>query len=280
MSIKLNSYAKLNLALSINYKRIDGYHDISSIIQEIDFHDTLEISKNDLNQINIISKGVKVPEDQSNLCYIAAKLFLNYYNISDGVNIIINKNIPIGAGLGGGSSNASYTLKGLYKLFNIKISDNIFYQFCSLIGADVSFFYNGGTQYVEGIGDKVTSLPPLFRDYYFLLIFPSINISTPWAYGEYKKYLENNLNEPKFLALTSDMSINWSLLRNDFEKVVLSTYPEIKRIKSGLQKTQSLFSTLSGSGSTMFGVYDNLESVKMANNLFKDFQTYISLPIN
>ena len=281
MSIKLNSYAKINLALSINYKRSDDYHDISSIMQEIDLHDILEIYKNQSGIINIISHGIQVPEDESNLCYKAAKLFCDYYNIKEGVDIIITKNIPVGAGLGGGSSNASTTIKGLSELFDIDISDRIFYQFSSQIGADVAFFCNGGIQYAEGIGDKLSRLSPLSNKYYFLLICPKIHISTVWAYREFKKYLENNLNAPKFVPLgASSYEIDWSTLRNDFEKVVLSTYPEIKEIKEKLKQTKSLFSSLSGSGSTMFGVYDNLESVNIANNLFKDFQTHIALPIN
>ena len=277
MTIKLSSNAKINLALSINHKRADGYHDISSIMQEIDLSDVIEVTKNDSDKINITSKGIKVPEDDSNLCYIATTILFAKYNIFHGIDIRIDKQIPIGAGLGGGSSNAATVIKGLSKLFDIKLKNDIFYKICSDIGADVAFFYNGGMQYARGIGNKLTQLSPLLHNYYFLLILPNIEISTPWAYSKYKKYLENQSNPSNFLPLSDN--IDWSLWRNDFEKVVLSTYPEIKAIKSGLQNTNSLFVSLSGSGSTMFGVYDNLESVSNAQDLFKDFQTYISLPV-
>ena len=277
MSIKLRSNAKINLALSINYQRSDGYHDISSIIQEVDLYDSIIISKNNLNIINIISKGIQVPEDESNLCHMAAKLFFNQYNFNCGIDIVINKKIPVGAGLGGGSSNASTVIKGMGKLFNINVSKDIFYKLSSKIGADVAFFYKGGIQYAQGVGDELIPLPPLLNKYYFLLIYPYSSISTLWAYGEYKKYLENHSNESNFVPLSED--VDFSLWRNDFEKVVLSTYPEIKKIKINLEKTQSLFASLSGSGSTMFGVYDNLESVKIAKDLFNDFQTYIALPV-
>jgi len=278
MSIKLISNAKINLALSINYKRADGYHDISSIMQEIDLHDIITIATNNTNAIKITSKGIPVPEDNTNLCYTAAKLFLNHYNLNDGIDIIINKKIPIGAGLGGGSSNASTVIKGLQKLLHTKVTDNIFYQLASKIGADVPFFHHGGIQYAEGIGDQLTPLPPLLSQYYFLMVFPKIQISTVWAYKEYKNYLENHLNEFNFVPLSEN--IDFSLWSNDFEKVVLSTYPEIKKIKMDLNNSDSLFASLSGSGSTMFGVYDNLESVKNARDLFNDFQTYIALPVN
>ena len=117
----------------------------------------------------------------------------------------------------------------------------------------------------------------MINKYYFLLIYPAIEISTQWAYKEYRKYLEISTIKTKFHPLSD--KVKWSLLENDFEKVVLSTYPEIRKIKDELQKSDSLFSSLSGSGSTMFGVYDNLESVKSAKDSFKDFQTHISLPV-
>ena len=278
MSIKLQSNAKINLALSINYKRSDELHDISTIMQEIDLHDTIELSKNQSQEINIISKGIRVPENETNLCYIAANLFLLENNINQGVNITINKNIPIGGGLGGGSSNASSVIKGLCKLFNIHYDKKNFHQISLKIGADVPFFYKGGIQYATGIGDQLKPLPPLLDKHFLLLIFPEICISTPWAYKEYKNYLENQSNESNFVALSD--KIDFSLWRNDFEKVVLSTYPEIKQIKNDLQNSHSLFAALSGSGSTMFGVYDNLELATNARSFFKDFQTCIALPVN
>ena len=113
--------------------------------------------------------------------------------------------------------------------------------------------------------------------FYFLIICPQISISTPWAYGAYKKYLENKLNKSNFVPLSD--KLDFSLWNNDFEKVVLSTYPEINEIKHMLKRTNTLFASLSGSGSTMFGVYDSLESVTIARNQFKDFQTYIALPV-
>ena len=120
MSISIQSNAKINLALYINYKRKDGYHDISTLIQEIDFSDEITISKNHNSTIQIYSKGIQTPTDSTNLCHIAAKAFLNSLKIKDGVDITINKRIPIGAGLGGGSSNAISTIKALMKIFEVE----------------------------------------------------------------------------------------------------------------------------------------------------------------
>ena len=179
--------------------------------------------------------------------------------------------------MGGGSSNASTILKGLSQFFNINSTKELLHTISRKIGADVAFFNNGGLQYAQGIGDKLTPLPNFMHGFHFLIICPQISISTPWAYSEYKKYLENKLNESNFVPLSD--KLDFSLWSNDFEKVVLSAYPEINEIKNMLKRTNTLFSSLSGSGSTMFGVYDSLESVTIARNQFKDFQTYIALPV-
>ena len=163
------------------------------------------------------------------------------------------------------------------QLFNINPTKELLHLISKKIGADVAFFNNGGLQYAQGIGDQLTPLHNLMRGFYFLIICPQISISTPWAYGAYKKYLENKINESNFVPLSD--KLDFSLWHNDFEKVVLSTYPEINEIKNMLKKTNTLFASLSGSGSTMFGVYDSLESVTIARNQFKDFQTYIALPV-
>ena len=278
MSINILSNAKVNLGLKINQKRSDGYHNISTLMQEINLHDEIIVSKNSSNKINLNLRGITTPNNHSNLCYISAQHFLDKYSINTGVDIKLTKNIPIGSGLGGGSSNAACIIKALSKLFQININTKSMEQIASKIGADVPFFIKGGLQLAEGIGDKLTVIPPLCKGYYFLLVFPQINISTQWAYSAYKKYLEITPNKTNFQPL-SDI-INWSLLENDFEKVVLSTYPEIKKIKDNFEKNKPLFSSLSGSGSTMFGVYDSLESVNHASDLFKQHQTYKALPVH
>jgi 4-diphosphocytidyl-2-C-methyl-D-erythritol kinase len=278
MLINIKSNAKINLGLKILNKRNDGYHNIATIMQEIDFHDTIELSINKSKKINLLTSGIETPSDENNLCYKAAELFFKEYNIQNGVNIKLNKSIPIGAGLGGGSSNAANTIKGLYNLFNISIDNNIIHILCSKLGADVPFFIKGGLQLAEGIGHDLKPITSLLDHIYFLIIYPDIEISTSWAYSEYKNYLENTLIKTNFMALSD--KINWSLLENDFEKVVLSTYPKISQIKDRLIESGSLFASLSGSGSTMFGVYDNLELVDNARTIFKEHQTYNALPVH
>ena len=246
-------------------------------MQEISLYDEIQLAHNNSNLINLSLKGLPTPNDSSNLCYIAAKAILDRYDINTGIDITLNKTIPIGAGLGGGSSNAVSVVKGLAKLFDIQVNEEAIKLIVSNAGADIPFFIKGGLQLSEGIGHDLTMVQPLLKNYYFLLIYPAIEISTQWAYKEYRKYLEMSTIKTKFHPLSD--KVEWSLLENDFEKVVLSTYPEIREIKNELQKSDSLFSSLSGSGSTMFGVYDSLESVKESQDLFKQYQTITALPI-
>ena len=161
--------------------------------------------------------------------------------------------------------------------FEINIKDQSIELIVSKMGADIPFFIRGGLQLAKGIGHNLEAMEPLCKNYYFLLVCPSINISTKWAYEAYRKYLEISTIKTKFHPLSD--KVEWSLLENDFEKVVLSTYPEIKKIKDNFEKDKPLFSSLSGSGSTMFGVYDSLESVNHASDLFKHHQTYKALPV-
>ena len=277
MSINIQSNAKINLGLRIEGRRKDRYHNISTFMQEINLYDKIRISHNKSNTITLNLKGIQTPNDDTNLCYRAAKYFLNTHKITSGVNIKLNKIIPIGAGLGGGSSNAVSIIKGLGELFHINIKDELIEAMVSNMGADIPFFIKGGLQLAKGIGHNLKSMSPLCKDYYFLLVCPNINISTKWAYEAYKKYLEIRTIKTKFHPHSD--KIEWSLLENDFEKVVLSTYPKIKEIKNALQNSGSLFSSLSGSGSTMFGVYNNLESVKQSADLFKEYQTHEVLPV-
>ena len=275
--VSIRSNAKLNLGLKIEEKRDDGYHNISTFMQEINLYDEIQLAHNNSNSITLSLKGLPTPNDSSNLCYIAAKAFLDRYDINTGIDITLNKTIPIGAGLGGGSSNAVSVVKGLAKLFDIQVNEEAIKLIVSNAGADIPFFIKGGLQLSEGIGHDLTTVQPLLKNYYFLLIYPAIEISTQWAYKEYRKYLEMSTIKTKFHPLSD--KVEWSLLENDFEKVVLSIYPEIREIKNELQKSDSLFSSLSGSGSTMFGVYDSLESVRKSSDLFNEYQTYEALPV-
>jgi len=270
----IKSYAKINIGLKILDLLPDNYHSVCTIMQEINFYDLITIKKIEKPDIKIICKGpIKVPENESNLCVKAAQLIFNNYQCSHGINIILHKNIPVGAGLGGGSSNAARVLCILNKLFNLKISEFDLHQLAFKLGCDVPFFINGGTQLSEGKGEKLTPLKINFNKYHILLILPDFSISTKWAYSFFKNDLCKRFDSNKFRSFQD--SIDWTLFENDFEKVINLTYPEIDQIRETLEGKGSLFVSLSGSGSAMFGIFDNCLDADLAHQALKNYKSHI-----
>ena len=269
-SILFKSFSKVNLGLKILDLLPDNYHSIFTIMQEIDLHDTIHFQKNLEKKINFKTDGtIIVPNDKTNLCYKAAKLIFENYTISSGINVHLTKNIPIGAGLGGGSSNAATVLRALNDIFNLKIKNRELKELAMELGCDVPFFINGGTQIAEGKGEILTPLNIDISQYYFLLVFPSFQVSTKWAYSFFKKDLPNTFDSHKFRSFQA--SLDWKLFENDFENIIKSTYPEVVEIRRILEMNSSIFVSLSGSGSTMFGVF---EDFLKADSAYQHLQNY------
>ena len=270
------SYAKINLGLKIINKRPDGLHNIESVFLQISLHDSLTFSSS--NKFSIISKGISCPTNQNNILFKVIDILKKEYDININVKVLINKNIPIGAGLGGGSSNAAAFLKYLLEVNQIKLSNEKLVKLASQIGSDVPFFLKGGFQLIKGIGDHLQPIETrVFNNKKILLIHPKFHISTKWAYSEVKKHLLTSNNKPKFSALTE--KVNWNLFENDFEKFVCTTYPEILKLKKLLKNDGALYSGLSGSGSTVFGLYNDNQSFDNILLLLKDYHTNIAFPI-
>jgi len=270
------SYAKINLGLKIINKRPDGLHNIESVFLQISLHDSLTFSSS--NKFSIISKGISCPTNQNNILFKVIDILKKEYDININVKVLINKNIPIGAGLGGGSSNAAAFLKYLLEVNQIKLSNEKLVKLASQIGSDVPFFLNGGFQLIKGTGDYLQPIETtVFNNKKILLIHPKFHISTKWAYSEVKKHLLTSNNKPKFSALTE--KVNWNLFENDFEKFVCTTYPEILKLKKLLKNDGALYSGLSGSGSTVFGLYNDNQSFDNILSLLKDYHTNIAFPI-
>ena len=274
------SYAKINLGLQILNKRDDNFHNLHSIFLEVDLIDELVFTPSSI--YNITSEGpasAKLPLDETNLiskAYIAMKKKKNSPHTE--YDIHINKKIPIGSGLGGGSSNAAATLIALNNLWDISLNNYELEQTAKSIGADAPFFIKGGLQLVEGIGDILSVIDPiLIKDLIFVLVVPSIHISTAWAYRTLNKTLQPNINRPKFSPLSEPM--NWELFENDFERVIHETYPEIGEIKANLNNSEALYTGLSGSGSTVFGVFDNLQKAETILEKFNQYQTFLTSPV-
>ena len=267
-TIKINSYAKVNVGLKILNKRPDGYHNISTIFQEIDLYDELIVSKN-ISGCQFSSNVNWLHNDQNNLCVIAYNHMKDLYDIK-GIDIILTKNISRGSGLGSGSSNAAAVLKSINKIYDLNVSDDDLIEIGSKIGADVPFFIKGGTQIGEGIGEKLIGLKSVIKGRY-LIIIPGPTIDTKWAYSHSKNILDNGSLPTKFSDLLSEKIINLDTIKffeNDFESVVFPTYPEIGAIKKDLFALGAKFASLSGSGSTVFGIFDDNVKIKKAFSHF------------
>ena len=276
----LQSHAKINIGLNIVDKKNNGYHHIESLIQEVDLSDEIEITtfKNN-GKTEIISSGIEIDCSlENNTCYKIIELIKEQYNIENKFLLKINKKINIGAGLGGGSSNAASILKYLNSFFNLKISNQDKNILCQKIGMDVPFFIDGNLQYIERMGEKLTRLNNVFENYFFVLVFPNIKISTKWAYAKIKKELPVKKLQYNLMALSKP--IKWNAFRNDFEDIVIPIYPEIGDIKELFIKNKAVFSSLSGSGSTIFGVYENQNLAEKANQLMQDleYQSVVAKP--
>ena len=265
-SITLKSHAKVNIGLRVLDQREDGYHNIHTIFQELAFHDTVTISKTD-DDYELSSNDVNFPKDSTNTCskaYVAVKVHCPDIT---GIKIHVKKEIPQGSGLGGGSSNGATTLKGMNELYGLGLSNDELTELSLQVGADVPFFIDGGTQLGEGIGEQLTQLDIEFPQS-ILVIIPGIHISTKWAYSRLRKKLETGCKAPNFAGLIERSEIPFQFFENDFEKIVFSTYPEIGLIKDQLLANKARFASLSGSGSAVFGLFDDDADARSAELLF------------
>ena len=248
--LTFKSFAKLNLCLHILNKRKDGYHNLESIFCIIDFYDMISFQKNNSIKVNFQTNSNEI-DSTYNLVIKAYDVISRLYDIG-GVDIFLDKKIPIGSGLGGGSSNAAVTLLALNEIFKLNISIDSLIKISEDIGADVPFFINGGAAYVGGKGDIINSIP--IDKKYFVLILPGLKIST--------KDIYESLSSKDFITKYSLDELMVSNI-NSFEKIVMSKYPSLKETKYWLSAFGSV--RMSGTGSTLYIEYDNYEGALEAN---------------
>lgn len=268
MILNLPSYTKINLGLKILNKRPDGYHNISTIFQQLDYGDFIKMGKIEKG-CKIISNVNWIPTNKNNICYKAYKEIKNIAPGIGGIKIEINKIVPIGSGLGGGSANAAAVLKGVNTLYSIGLTNLKLEELALNIGADVPFFINGGVQVGMGTGEKLTKIKSNIAGHY-LLIIPKISIDTKWAFDQVKNKLKTSNSLPKFSSFLSSEVNSLQIFENDFEKIVIPAYPEIGTIKLKLKEYGASFASLSGSGSTVYGVFNDEASLKEAELFFHD----------
>jgi 4-diphosphocytidyl-2-C-methyl-D-erythritol kinase len=277
-SVSLRANAKINLALAIKYKRDDGYHEIESIFQEIDFFDQINIAQD--TKISFKSNSTDLQHDQKNLCVRAAMLIQDKYDIP-GVKIKLTKRIPVGAGLGGGSSDAAAVIKGIISVYSLRADHSDLLTAAAQLGSDVPFFLTGGTAYVTGRGEKIRPIR-MNLDYYLVLVFPDIPISTVWAYKNLNLALTKNDYGYKFTGFKfQDLPPSQfrSEYYNDFETTVFAAYPDLKKIKELLNASGADYAAMSGSGSAMFAVFASRRDAKKASSaLGREYNCIITRP--
>ena len=259
--IKAKAYAKLNLTLEVLGQRPDGYHEIRSVFHAVTLADELEFSPRDDGRIVLDTNDPHLPTDERNLAVKAASLLKQACQLDQdrGVTITLRKQIPVGAGLGGGSSDAASTLLSLKKLWNI---DKVSIEDISIIGAgigsDVPFFIRATTALVTGRGETIEPIAAR-QKYHFVLIHPGFGVSTAWAYKSLKKDLTNGSEYSKILAsrcLNGDPPDQLApLFYNDFEPTVIKAHPRIAEAKADLLAAGALGALMSGSGSSVFGIF-------------------------
>lgn len=257
--MKVKAYGKINIALEIVGKREDGYHTLRMIMQNIDLYDLVELSVK-RNDITIECNKPYVPKDDRNLAYKAAKLFMDTYGINKGIHINIIKNIPVAAGLAGGSTNAAAVIKALNEMFDVGASEKELMEIGLRLGADVPYCIKGGTCLCEGIGEKITELSP-FRDKILVLVKPPFGVSTKDVYGaiDINKIFKKVLIEKLIAAMeNNDLNFVSRNMKNHLENVTLRRHPMIVKIKEDMVKMGSLGAMMSGSGPTVFGFFDDM----------------------
>ena len=304
-SLSLKAPAKINWFLHVYSLRKDGYHDIKSLIQKISLYDVLTfVPSKDLTVIT----DAQIQKEE-NLVYKAGVLLRNEYRINMGAEIHLYKNIPVAAGLGGGSSDAALTLIGLNKLWSLELSTRELCGIAEQLGSDVPFFLYGQLALVEGRGEKIIPIKAA-KKYNLLLVKPHISISTKWAYGQLRKSYElrvtsyelkdkdnkypelrtqnsklyrgltkgayNADNIKFFINAVRQAEINKNInITNDIESVTAQNFPVVADIKKGLVREGAIFSIMSGSGPTVFGVFTSVEDAENASKAFKEHWTAV-----
>ena len=278
----VQSFAKINIGLNIISRRDDKYHNIETMLQQIDLHDLVSIKTNSSTKITVRCNNSNVPEDEKNICYQAVKLIQQATGIREGVKIEIEKRIPVAAGLGGGSSNAASVIKGLQQLWCVRIDDQVIKSIAMKLGADVLFFLTGGTAIASGTGE--TLKPITLRDQFIcVLIYPNIEISTTWAYRNFNFSLtkiKKSVKLAHFFSNDNNLCRIKNLICNDLEGVVFQHYPMLVEIKDFFYAEGAFYAAMSGSGSTIYGLFPGFEgAVGVMKSLHKPFQIVLAQPI-
>ncbi len=270
-SFSLPSFCKINWNLKILGKRADGFHELCTIFQTVSLHDKITFTQSE--KLSLTCNDEKIPTDESNLIIKAAKLLQNHFDIKTGAKIYLEKNVPFPGGLGGGSSNAAVALSGLAKLWNLEIEFSDLLNFAKHLGSDVPFFLYGGTAFGSGRGTEILPLEQI-EEKFILIVTPEINVSTSDAFSRLNADYLTNLESKRMLQVcrneVQDFDLRQSNLKNDFESSVFSFAPAIKSVKETLLKSGAVKALLSGSGASVFGLFDTEETRQTAQKAIEE----------
>ena len=284
--MRLQAFAKINLGLDVLGKREDGYHEVRMIMQTIRMYDQLDMRKSVEPGIHLTTNKKYIPVDENNLVWRAAKLMMDTCGIMEGVSIHLHKVIPVAAGMAGGSSDAAATLVGMNRLFHCGLSKEKLMELGVQIGADVPYCVLRGTALAEGIGEKLTVLPPM-PDCWILIGKPGISVSTKYVYTTLDLNtdtvhpdidgMKKALEDGNLYGITEQMG-------NVLQDVTIPAYPEVERIKEQMKALGAVNAMMSGSGPTVFGIFDNEEKAQKACQKLRESgscqQVFLTVPFN
>ena len=264
--MRLRAFAKINLGLDILRKREDGYHEVRMIMQTIQMYDVLEMKRVKKPGISLSVNYPYIPSDERNLVYKAAKLLMDEFQVKEGVDIRLEKFIPVAAGMAGGSSDAAAAMVGINHLFKLGLSEKDLMDRAVNIGADVPYCIMRGTALAEGIGEKLTRIAQV-PDCYVLIGKPGIGVSTKTAYESLQ--LDKIQSHPDIDGMIRDIENDNLLAMTDkmgnvFESGIIGKYPVIGEIKDLMEANGALKAMMSGSGPTVFGIFDDREKMEAA----------------
>ena len=277
--INIKAYAKINLSLDVLGKRNDGYHDLATVMQTVSLSDNITVSLRSDNLIKIHSNSDKIPCSENDLTYKAAMAFFNKTGIVSGVDINIEKNIPVSAGLAGGSSDAAAVLKALCILFDKDVMSPEILDAALMVGSDVPFCVTGGCCLAEGRGEILTPHHSI-SDCHIVIAVPDIMVSTKWVFENLDaKGLKEHPDTKGLISALEDENLKETTVRmyNVLETVSAKKYPVIDKIKSKMFDCGAMGSIMSGSGPSVFGVFDDFEKASYAVKVLETETRHISV---
>tara|TARA_Y100000310_G_scaffold310066_1_gene354887 strand:+ start:1573 stop:2421 length:849 start_codon:yes stop_codon:yes gene_type:complete len=278
--MNVNSYAKVNLYLKVGKRLKSGFHNIQSVMQQVKLHDHISFENLKEDKI-VVDSNNKDLAGKNNLAYKAAEILKDRFNIKKGIRMNIEKNIPMAAGLGGGSSDAATALLVLNKQWKIKLNQKKLVEIGVKIGSDVPFFIVGKTATVEGIGNKIKPIRKSIS-MNVVLVNPGIKVSTTQAYKQLDKFKAKDKSKKSITELIKamgkkDVKKIAENIHNDFDMMMEKKYSIIKDIKTSFRKFDALNSMVAGSGPTVLGLYDSIYSAREAYFKFKDLYPFVYL---